>query len=315
MPTNYLKKIQKETGIPLAELEEKWERAKKEAHKGRYDNEFAVATAIFKNMVGLANDFESYSKKKKKPQIKPSKWWKSLTSEQKKKYIEKYPNSKYAKLVKMARTTRKMEANKVVEKINSLIEDPKQLPMLLPALISPVEQQAKENLPFPVPIEDTPSQEIEKSIIKGENPDEEIIEGEFAEIKDELEDKTPVFSDEAKDELKKHEKEIGSNIKNSLKKKLDESHAGAFYRFVKGDSQEGDKEKVAKVAMTAGAALLGGALALGIGATIGVGPVVQFTQSYLEQVGDRLRDFKFEPSPDSVSETLGRDYSEWASRK
>lgn len=53
MPTPYLKKVAKETGIPLAQVEDKWHQAKQKAFEEGHRDEYGYIVYIFKNMIGL----------------------------------------------------------------------------------------------------------------------------------------------------------------------------------------------------------------------------------------------------------------------
>ena len=51
MPTAYVKKVAKEKGIPVAEAERIWEKAKKQAEEEGHKDDYDYITAIFKTMI------------------------------------------------------------------------------------------------------------------------------------------------------------------------------------------------------------------------------------------------------------------------
>lgn len=57
MPTPYVKKIAKDTGKSVAELERLWDRAKEEAAKAGHKNDYAYIMGIFKRMAGIAEAY------------------------------------------------------------------------------------------------------------------------------------------------------------------------------------------------------------------------------------------------------------------
>lgn len=52
MPTNYIKKLSKEGKGSIADLEKKWDKAKKLASDEDHAEEFDYITGIFKKMIG-----------------------------------------------------------------------------------------------------------------------------------------------------------------------------------------------------------------------------------------------------------------------
>lgn len=79
MPTNYLKRLNKDYKIPMKKLEEYWKKAQDIAKKSGREDQFAYVTGIFKNMLALSST-SAY-------------WWDMLDREQQLAYLEEHPNS------------------------------------------------------------------------------------------------------------------------------------------------------------------------------------------------------------------------------
>lgn len=60
MPTPYIKKVAKETGKSIAELEKKWKEAKAAAAEEGHAEDYAYITSIFKNMAGINEGYKEY---------------------------------------------------------------------------------------------------------------------------------------------------------------------------------------------------------------------------------------------------------------
>lgn len=83
MPNQLLTSIHKEHGIPMAKLEDYWNRAKELAEGKDAKSYWAYVNAIFHNMLKLQSTSADY----------PS-WWKKLSSDEQKEYLKEHPNSK-----------------------------------------------------------------------------------------------------------------------------------------------------------------------------------------------------------------------------
>lgn len=83
MPNQLLTSIHEEHGIPMAKLEDYWNRAKELAEGKEAKNYWAYVNAIFHNMLKLQSTSADY----------PS-WWKKLSPDEQKEYLKEHPNSK-----------------------------------------------------------------------------------------------------------------------------------------------------------------------------------------------------------------------------
>lgn len=62
MPTPYIKKLAKQTGKPVAEVERLWDKAKEQASKAGRTDDYAYITGILKHMVGASVRLEASSR-------------------------------------------------------------------------------------------------------------------------------------------------------------------------------------------------------------------------------------------------------------
>lgn len=58
MPTPYLRKVSKETGIPMNKLEQNWDKAKRQAGT----DDWALITSIFQRITGLHENLNQLNK-------------------------------------------------------------------------------------------------------------------------------------------------------------------------------------------------------------------------------------------------------------
>jgi hypothetical protein len=94
MPIPLLQQLHKDTGLPMYQLEECWEKAKELAtKKGRAGTEtfWAYTMGIFQNLIGLSSTSASTST------TKWPDWWVEMSKKAREGYIKEHPESHFAK--------------------------------------------------------------------------------------------------------------------------------------------------------------------------------------------------------------------------
>lgn len=207
-----------------------------------------------------------------------SEWWKSRTPAQKRYYLERHPNSKYAKAYRAAVAKKKAQAKKGGK-------TGKNSPKIVKDLNddAAVNEQAinESGIDLEDVIDDELSHEQDLQVDELNKSIDEELDSDNEDDLDTDEEETPKskprLDPESAEKLGEVSQKFGffKTIGNIAKKRLSNSTMGSMARFMKGTMKDGDKEKVVKGLATAASVLA--VVAIGAGVTMLAGPGVLAT--------------------------------------
>lgn len=276
-----------------------------------------------------------------------SDWWRNLSPNQKRRYLQTHPNSKYAKAYRK-RLAQKKAANKrnagkgknapkIVQDLEKEAQDSAQA-------IEESGVDAEDVFPEELDNEDdsrldTMIAEMDKASQDEDGVGDEDDSGE--DVIDEDGDgkpdpENPAVDSKAVKELQAASEKPGffKSVVGAVKKRASAGTLGAMGRFVGGNMREGDSEKVVRgLSIAVGALALVGA-GIGIAMIAGPGPLTGFVKMYVESMANQGGDgFNFSgeasssggedstekkddaPISDENIQKLTKGFIDWLSKK
>lgn len=245
---------------------------------------------------------------------KESSWWRTLSPNAKRSYLEKHPNSKYGKAYRKA-----LAAKKARKGGRPSSQDPKVVRTLDNAAKTNEEAHEDAGIDAGEGIaeeldneQDMQLDELDAAMNEHEDSDDDA-------------DEDREVDTEAAEQLGQAASKPGffKPVVNAIKKRASNSTLGAMSRFMKGGMREGDNEKVAKGLTLLASAVLVVGVGAGVGMLAGPGVMTQFVSDYMQHLrgggGDGIdfdfsadaSDSKDEPISDADLEKLSKGFTKW----
>jgi len=244
---------------------------------------------------------------------KESSWWRSLSPKAKRSYLERHPNSKYArayrrKVEKKRRANKRLagkgkDAVRVVKELDQQAEKANE--QRQEEGLKPGEDVAPEltNEQDKVLDDLVAEMDAEQEANEGNTEDADGDSENDSEEEEEEEEEEPQIHAETADQLHEASKKKGffTPVVNAVKQRASKSTLGSMKRMLNGTGDDEDKRKAIKgLALLASAIVVVG-VGAGIGALAGPGPMHHYVAKFVEGGG-----FKFSGG-DSASESASWD--------
>lgn len=230
---------------------------------------------------------EAAAQKGKSFHVTPSSWWRSMSPERRRAYLEKHPNSRYAKAFRAKQERKKKKAAK---KIRMSKKDSK----AATAVDKEAADSAQAIKDTGVTLTDTIPEELDNE--QDEHLDK--LENEMAAAASEPEDEDERHPDDVSEEkpeelhvddkaakaLLDHSKRDGffKPVVSAVKKRVSHGTLGAMGRMMKGTMREGDKEKAIKGLTVALAAITVVGVGAGLAAIAGPGLMMKYVTGFVD---------------------------------
>ncbi len=260
----------------------------------------------------------------------PSSWWRSLSPERKRAYLDRHPNSKYAKAYRRKLAAKKLAAKKTAKRSKK------------GSSVSDLDESAKENTENTTPIPGELSNDQDSAL------DQVVAEMDDSDL-DDLDDNSDQAQEESGgDEDSEDTSPEGASssapppidpdaarglseaasrpgffrpVVSAIKKRASNSTLGAMGRFVKGNMREGDRDKAIRgISMTVAAMTVVG-VGIGLAAIGGPGLMMKYVTSFVDGFGGDGDGFDFsgeasdEKKPKNTEDVISDENLEALSKK
>lgn len=209
-----------------------------------------------------------------------SAWWRGLSPARKRAYLERHPNSKYAKAYRLKLAQKKAQARKAAGKGKNA-----------PKIVKDLDQRAAETVDIEeiTELHMSPEEDVQLDELLNDLDEVDLDQNtEKSEDQSEDDPKEPALDPKAGEQLGEAVKKPGflKKLSNTIKQRVSSSTLGAMGRFVQGKMREDDKQKVVKAMVVATGALA--VIGAGVGVAMLGGPssLVAFASLYVDHMSD-----------------------------